>query len=83
MLSALTETLFLGYMSNFTTETDRIFSKGFSWELKKKNNVEILLPPLCCWGSTSAAPGQSSKGTGPIGLSGGSQHKGDVQALYI
>lgn len=59
--------LFLGCTSDFTTETDRIFLKAFPWELKKKNNVEILLPPLCCQGSTAAAPGQSSRGTQPHG----------------
>lgn len=27
--------------------------------------MEILLPSLCCWGSTTATPGQSSEGTQP------------------
>lgn len=39
------------------------FSKGFS--LRIKNNVDILLPPLCCRGSITATPEQSSKGTQP------------------
>lgn len=62
MLSALTEMLFLGRTSvRLTGFLEK--SEAFPWELNKKNNVGILLPTLCCWGSTTATPGQSSKGT--------------------
>lgn len=77
--------LFLGCMSDFTTETDRIFLKAFPWELKMENNVETL---LCA----AEAPPQLLQGKAPRDLAsqkqlaqqapGDNQHGGDEQVSH-
>lgn len=82
-LTALTEMLFLGYMSDFTTETDRIFLKAIPWELKRKNNVQILLALHCSFSTAKLQQTPAWQKELARHVPGDHQHEGDVQVSYM
>lgn len=89
MLSALTEMLFLGCTSDFTSETDRIFRKiwGFSLRIKwekqcgntSSHSVLLRLHHSYSWAKLQRVPTAQEQLFQKA--SGESQHEGDVQEI--